>query len=29
MLAWLDRAWCATPLAPWSSGFAAWGRRAD
>lgn len=27
LLAWLDRAWCATPLAPWSSGFAAWGRR--
>jgi 2-polyprenyl-3-methyl-5-hydroxy-6-metoxy-1,4-benzoquinol methylase len=27
-LAWLDRIWCATPLAPWSSGFAAWGRRA-
>jgi len=29
LLAWLDRAWCATPLAPWSSGFAAWGRRAE
>ncbi|HEY8122066.1 MAG TPA: class I SAM-dependent methyltransferase [Myxococcota bacterium] len=28
LLAWLDRAWCATPLAPFSSGFAAWGRRA-
>jgi 2-polyprenyl-3-methyl-5-hydroxy-6-metoxy-1,4-benzoquinol methylase len=28
LLAWLDRLWCATPLAPWSSGFAAWGRRA-
>jgi 2-polyprenyl-3-methyl-5-hydroxy-6-metoxy-1,4-benzoquinol methylase len=28
LLAWLDRVWCATPLAPWSSGFAAWGRRA-
>jgi len=28
LLASLDRAWCATPLAPWSSGFAAWGRRA-
>ncbi len=27
LLAWIDRAWCATPLAPWSSGFAAWGRR--
>jgi SAM-dependent methyltransferase len=27
LLAWLDRAWCATPLARWSSGFAAWGRR--
>ncbi len=27
-LSWLDRAWCATPLARWSSGFAAWGRRA-
>ena len=26
--AWLDRVWCATPLAPWSSGFACWGRRA-
>ena len=29
LLAWLDRAWCATPLAKWSSGFAAWGRRAS
>jgi 2-polyprenyl-3-methyl-5-hydroxy-6-metoxy-1,4-benzoquinol methylase len=28
LLAWLDRAWCATPLAPWSSGFAAVARRA-
>jgi SAM-dependent methyltransferase len=27
LLAWLDRAFCATPLARWSSGFAAWGRR--
>jgi SAM-dependent methyltransferase len=27
LLAWLDRLWCATPLAPFSSGFAAWGRR--
>jgi 2-polyprenyl-3-methyl-5-hydroxy-6-metoxy-1,4-benzoquinol methylase len=28
VLAGLDRLACATPLAPWSSGFAAWGRRA-
>jgi 2-polyprenyl-3-methyl-5-hydroxy-6-metoxy-1,4-benzoquinol methylase len=28
LLSWIDRAWCATPLAPWASGFAAWGRRA-
>ncbi|MBM4383536.1 MAG: class I SAM-dependent methyltransferase [Deltaproteobacteria bacterium] len=27
VLSWIDRAWCATPLAPWASGFAAWGRR--
>ena len=27
-LSWIDRVWCATPLAPWASGFAAWGRRA-
>jgi len=27
VLAWLDRLWCATPLAPWSSGFAAAARR--
>jgi SAM-dependent methyltransferase len=28
VLAGLDRAWCASPLAKWSSGFAAWARRA-
>lgn len=29
VLSWLDRLWCASPLARWSSGFAAWGRRAS
>lgn len=28
LLAWLDRLWCATPLAPWSSGFALVARSA-
>jgi SAM-dependent methyltransferase len=27
LLAWADRLWCASPLAPWSSGFAAVARR--
>lgn len=28
LAAWGDRLWCATPLAPWSSGFVAIARRA-
>ena len=27
LAAWVDRLWCATPLAPWSSGFTAAARR--